>query len=241
MTERELDRTMHLPEELSESPEPERARALAEGVMAALGDERVRALGHAERERLGDALFVLCGIAPFFAPFLQRHPEWLERLLGEDLDRTQEAGDLARRLQAHLAVEAETGAETVAVRGDREAALRRFKYYELARITLRDGARAGLPLARSGETLTLLSELADVLLAASLDAALEHVQQRHGPPRWRVAVPSTQSPRGSHQLSLHGGRQNVGLLHRSHCQFEDPPLGYGKRKVLDFVGCHPSN
>ena len=93
----------------------------------------------------------------FFAPVLQRHPDWLFSLLAEDLDRTLDDALLTRRLDAAL----------VGSAGDEEAALRRFKYYELARITMRDCIPGRLALPDSGDTLRELSSLADVLLARS--------------------------------------------------------------------------
>ncbi len=139
-----------------------------------------------ERERpheLAALLLATCGIAPFFAAGLRRHPERIQALLCEDPSRPLEAAELAGRLERALQEDPSGHAET---------ALRRFKYYELARITLRDCGPLGLPLDRSGETLAELSQLADALLACSLRVAMERVEKRFGPPEWqptRAAAP----------------------------------------------------
>ncbi|MDD1633698.1 MAG: hypothetical protein LUP91_16025, partial [Methylococcaceae bacterium] len=65
-----------------------------------------------------------------------------------------------------------------------ERALRRFKYRWLARIVVRDCA---LPLAASGETLSDLSRLAELLLDRALRIAHARVSAQLGPPEWRDA------------------------------------------------------
>jgi glutamate-ammonia-ligase adenylyltransferase len=167
---------------LEAAPDPEAATKLAESVLAALPEpERERAVRE-HPDDLGSLLLTLCGIAPFFAPILRRAPAQLLELLAEDPDRPRERADLERRLAAAIA-EASGGSDV----GSEEAALRLFKYYELARITWRDCRPDGPPLSRSGETLADLSQLADVLLASSLEVARRRVEARYGPPEWHVA------------------------------------------------------
>jgi glutamate-ammonia-ligase adenylyltransferase len=117
----------------------------------------------------------LCGVAPFFAQWLAREPAWLAELAADDLAAPLARDALAARLDAALADTDDAGAE---------AALRRFKYRWLARITLRDAA---LELARSGETLGDLTLLAELLLDRSLAIAQARLRDRIGPPRWRDA------------------------------------------------------
>ena len=169
---------------LERAPDPERARKLAEAALEALPGDRADRLQAERAPALAALLLALCGIAPFFAPWLRRHPEWIESLTGEDLTRP-----LARdALQARLERALDAGGT------DEESALRRFKYYELARITLRD---CRTPLARSGETLVELSQLADALLERALEAALHRVEERFGPARWRV-----RGPEGEREVGL---------------------------------------
>ncbi len=165
---------------LADAPDPERARNLAADVLSALPAEaRERLEGERSRD-LAEALFATCGIAPFFAPRLRRNPELLLRLLDEDPSRPLTRAALEARLGDAL---------TAVPDGGEEAALRRFKYYELARITLRDCRPGCVPLERSGETLVEISQLADVLLTRSLDVARRRLEARFGPPEWRVRGP----------------------------------------------------
>ena len=189
---------------LSRAPEPDRAVALAGGVLDALApDERARIESEHEGS-LGPLLLVLCGIAPFFANRLRRSPEWVSRLLAEDLSRPLDADALARRLDAQLA----------STEDPEELTLRRFKYYELARITLRDASPGCLPLERSGETLTEISQLADLLLARSLEIAQSRIEARFGPARWPTdAVPAPRDDLGFAVVAL--GKLGGGELNYS--------------------------
>jgi glutamate-ammonia-ligase adenylyltransferase len=161
---------------LAQAPDPEQARRLAENVLAGLPPARLRSLEAERPQALADALLALCGIAPFFASMLQRHPDWLESLLALDLDCAADEAGLSQRLDAELARSPR----------DAEAALRRFKYYELARITMRDCIPGRLALPDSGDTLRELSSLADVLLARSFAIAQARVSERMGPARFRI-------------------------------------------------------
>jgi glutamate-ammonia-ligase adenylyltransferase len=172
---------------LAAAPDPERAESLAVNVLDALSADRLRKLEARQPDALANALLVLCGVAPFFAAVLQRHPDWLFSLLEEDLERVCNEKQLASRLDAALAA--------ASCDADEEAALRRFKYYELARITLRDCIPEKLPLAESGETLRELSLVADLLLDRSLAIAQRRICERLGPARFRVATGASSSGR----------------------------------------------
>jgi glutamate-ammonia-ligase adenylyltransferase len=159
---------------IARAPDPERAAQLAESLLAALAPEQRSELDAHGPDRVGSLLLAVCGVAPFFAPRLRRSPEMLLALIEEDLDRPVEREQLAARLERHL-------------RGDpapTEAALRRFKYYELARITWRDVHEGALPLERSAETLSELTNLADLLLQRSFETAEARIESRFGPPEW---------------------------------------------------------
>ncbi|MEE2674372.1 MAG: hypothetical protein VX466_11285 [Myxococcota bacterium] len=171
---------------LARAPDPARAGTLAESVIEALGQEAASRLERDHPGELGVLLLSLCGIAPFFAAALRQRPEQVSQLVArEDLRKPLSAEALAQRLDATLRASA----------GEEEAALRRFKYYELARISLRDCRPDLVPLERSGETLTELTNLADTLLRRSLDLALASVEARFGPPEWQSAGPGDSGTR----------------------------------------------
>jgi len=158
---------------LRAGPEPERAISLAERVLEAAhpapsGEEQTTALLR--------VLAATCSVAPFLASFLVRNPDWLSALAGEDYTTTLPLEQLDERLQA-----------TRRAAGSEPAAtwLRRFKYYELARITVRDAWPDHLPPERSGETLAELSALADAILAEAERCAREELCDRIGPPVYR--------------------------------------------------------
>ncbi len=173
--------------ELERAPDPAHAFKLASGVLAAAYDELGGAFEEAADtapEILARIFYALCGVAPFFASHLQRHPAWLLALLDEDYSRPLEPDALAARLDAVLAAE----------EGGAESALCKFKYRELARITVRDCDAERLPLALSGESLRELSQLADLLLDRALRIAQQRICDRFGPPRWRSADGSEATP-----------------------------------------------
>ncbi|HUI24939.1 MAG TPA: hypothetical protein VL403_02550 [Candidatus Kryptonia bacterium] len=126
-------------------------------------------------EGLLRVLTTLCGAAPFFAPLLTRYPEWLLALASGDLSLARTASDYAARLAAWL--------DRVPP-GEESAALRRFKYFELARITVRELSADLVPEDRAGEILAELSHLADALLGESLAIAGARVASSCGPPQW---------------------------------------------------------
>jgi len=150
--------------------DPERAAVLAPEILAAAGIDDARAWRVA---------VTLAGAAPFLAPALIRHADWLGRLAADDLDAARPAADYAARLRATLA---DVAAD------DSAGALRRFKYYELARLTVRDLWAAPDDVDATAVVLGELSHLADALLDAALQRALARVAARSGPPRWAGAA-----------------------------------------------------
>ena len=152
---------------------PQRAAIVLEAAVAAnearLGDTLAR-----RADVVARILSAVCGAAPFFVPILVKYPEWLCTLAEEDLAtaRSQDA------YEALLATQLE--GTSIATRGDE---LRRFKYYELARITVRELSADLVPLDRVGETLAELSHLADALLSSALAAATTRLRERHGASR----------------------------------------------------------
>jgi glutamate-ammonia-ligase adenylyltransferase len=153
----------------------ERASRLAAGVLegAAADPDLPRAwAGHPDS--VARVLAALCGAAPFFAPVLTRHPDWLSRLAGEDFATARSVGEYDRLLADFLARD----------RGEVRQALRRFKYYELARITVRDLSDDLVPESQAGETLAELSHLADALLSRALASAAAVQVASLGPARW---------------------------------------------------------
>lgn len=161
-------------EALALAPDPEAARWHAARVLAACDADALAAAVARDAGRFGAVLVALCGIAPFFVAYLERHPDWLFALLTDDLTRPRDLESLRDGVRRSLGGEA-----------DPVRALRIFKYRELARITVRDCDDALVPLDRAGETLAELSRLADALLDAALESAAASVGARHGPPRWR--------------------------------------------------------
>ncbi len=149
--------------------DPERAAVLAPEILAAAGINNARAT------RLA---VTLAGAAPFLAPALIRHADWLGRLAADDLDAPRTAADYVARLQAALADVADD---------DSAAALRRFKYFELARLTVRDLWAAPDDVDATAAVLGELAHLADALLDAALRRALARVAARSGLPRWAGA------------------------------------------------------
>jgi glutamate-ammonia-ligase adenylyltransferase len=155
--------------------DPQRARALGAEVLDASAGP-LRAIWPTHADLTVRAAATLCGAAPFLAPHLRRHPDWLPRLVTDALDRPRTADEYDDRLLAALRDA-----------GDPAAALRQFKYYELARLTLRDLWSAPGDLAATAAVLAELSHLADALLSAALRRALEVVAAEVGPPEWRAA------------------------------------------------------
>ncbi|HSJ95987.1 MAG TPA: hypothetical protein VLC53_02880, partial [Myxococcota bacterium] len=163
-----------LREALARAPDPERATRLAERVLEAAGSVPGRAL-EAHAVGLARALYACCGVAPFLAPWLASRPDWLLALARDEL----------RAPLSREAIDADLAAALAGARdADAARVLREAKYRALARIVTRDCAEEIVPLARSGETLTELTALAEALLEAALRIARARVEARLGPPLW---------------------------------------------------------
>jgi glutamate-ammonia-ligase adenylyltransferase len=164
---------------LRETPDPARAARLAGSVLASLEPGALDALAASHAPDLIRILCATCGTAPFLATHLRRNPTWVRDLVASDLARPRTleelSGSVARALE-----EAGTGP------GAEEAALRRVKYFELARLTVRDASPDWVPLERSGVTLAELSRLADALLQGVFEVGARRTAQRCGPPRWKT-------------------------------------------------------
>ncbi len=179
---REASWLPRLRDSMARAPDPESAAQWAAKLLTTplpgsrdLLCSRLEANDAERSEKLARILLATCGIAPFLASHLRRHPEWLPALLDETLAEPRDAELLAARARERLGgLEAEAAT----------AALREFKYYELIRLTARDCCEDWVPLARSGVTLREISQLADVLLTAALGLARSAVESQHGMPRW---------------------------------------------------------
>jgi len=163
---------------LSQSADPVAAPQRAADVLAAVAaadGSRLRDVWVHRFDALARILSTLCGAAPFFAPFLARHPGWLLGLAAEDLTTVRSLAEYTTLLTKEL--------QSVPTIGQPDA-LRRFKYYQLARISVRELSPDIVPLERTGETLTELSYLADALLSRALDVAAARIKETYGPPGW---------------------------------------------------------
>ncbi len=167
-----------LREALQRAPDPERATRLAERLLAAVDPAALEAVAHEAPAGLARVIRAGCGLAPFLGPWLQRHPAWLLAVARDDLRQPLAGDGLRTELTARLAAAPDADASRI---------LRETKYRAFTRIVTRDGDEELVPLARSGETLTELSVLAEVLLDAALRIARARVSARHGPPTWRDA------------------------------------------------------
>jgi glutamate-ammonia-ligase adenylyltransferase len=163
---------------LEDAPQVEQAKNLAAKVLDQTDPGALLARAEADPEKLGRILLALCGIAPFFAKILWRHPELLIDLLDDDLTLHTRPLELEQRLDSLLE---QPGDDDPAVR------LRVFKYRELARITVRDCCSNWVPLARSEVTLLDLSQLADVILVRAMRMAEARVADSLAPPCYRDA------------------------------------------------------
>jgi len=170
-----------LEEAIAEGPEPvtgaRRAAALIEAAGAA-DAARLEAARESRATELRRVLLVVSGFAPFLSKFFQRHPGALLDLVEDDLGAPRSLADYRTGLDAALAT---------ASKGEEADALRRFKYAELARITVRDCCDELVPESRVGEVLRELSDLAECLLSCALTRAAAHLTTELGPPRWRTA------------------------------------------------------
>ena len=161
---------------LDDAPQVDQAKNLAAKLLDQADPTALLPRAEADPAKLGRILYALCGIAPFFANVLGRHPELLIHLLDDDLTTHPQPQELEQRLDALLDQP-----------GDHDPAerLRIFKYRELARITVRDCCSDWVPLARSEVTLLDLSQLADVILDRALFMAEARVGVQLEPPAYR--------------------------------------------------------
>ncbi|MDX2170037.1 MAG: hypothetical protein SF182_23405 [Deltaproteobacteria bacterium] len=165
---------------LPTAADPHRAAALAPELLAAADP------APHDAELATRLAVALAGAAPFLVPHLARHPDWLARLSTDDLRAPREGAAYVARLAEALREVADA---------DAADALRAFKYYELARITVRDLWSAPDDHAATAALLGELSHLADALLDAALRRALARVALQVGPPFWTGVEGNAVSPR----------------------------------------------
>ncbi len=167
---------------LAQCPDPDQARRIAPQVLQASSGKALNAAWKSWPSEVCRVLAALCGGAPFLAAFLERQPEWLSLLSGDSLSEERSAEEYRARLEVAFAESVKSGDSV-------EVALRWFKYYELARITVRDLSLDLVPPERTREILNELSHLADALLQKALECAVEKVGDSMGdPPAEKFAV-----------------------------------------------------
>ncbi len=162
-------------------PEPERSAVRAERALEAAAAQDAARLARLRAERpteLARVLRALCGVAPFLTATLCREPELLFALAEDDLRQPRELAQLLERLDAMLAS---------APAGELGARLRRFKYAELARISVRDATPELVPEERAQEALHELSLLAEAILSRAFARVAEDFARETGAPVWRGA------------------------------------------------------
>jgi glutamate-ammonia-ligase adenylyltransferase len=167
---------------LAAGPDPAGAAARALELVRAVAEphrERLAAAVRRQPEALAQVLYGACAVAPFLTRFLAGRPHWLCELLEDDLREPRTPDAYAARVDAELAGAGE---------GGEEAALRRVKYRELARIVARDASPELVSEERAGVVLREISQLADALLARAFAVAQARLAARIGPPRWRDAA-----------------------------------------------------
>jgi len=163
---------------LAEGPEAaaslRRAHSLLEAAANADAPRLERARQQHRRALLA-SLTACCSVAPFLAARLRREPTWLFELAEDpDLARPRERAALEAALDTALA-----GSANLA------ATLRRVKYRELARVSVRECNPEWVPEERVGEVLAELSQLAEALLARALAHEQAALAQELGPPVWQ--------------------------------------------------------
>ena len=170
-------------------PEPERGAARAERVIAAAAARDAARLARLRSERpaeLARVLHALCATAPFLAATLVREPGLLFDLSEDDLSTPRTPAQLGARLDTLLAG---------AAAEDLGAILRRFKYAELARITVRDASPELVPEERVQEPLGELSALAETILSRALVRVAADFAMEAGAARWRTDSGAAIAPR----------------------------------------------
>ncbi|MCB0219661.1 MAG: hypothetical protein KDH09_08215, partial [Chrysiogenetes bacterium] len=159
--------------------DPADARMLCLQMLATFAEHDpggLESLWAAHPDALCRILAALGGAAPFLLRHLGSDTKVIARMAGEDLSIRRARADYPVLLAARL--------EGVPLEG-RPAELRRFKYEELARITVRD--LDVVPIEETGVTLAEVSHLADALLAASLEIARAQIVSKIGPPLWYLS------------------------------------------------------
>ncbi len=229
---------------LDSAPRVDQARSLAGKVLDHADRDALHSRACAEPAKLGCILLSLCGIAPFFANVLVRHPEFLLELLDSNLEAPRSPRELGTKLAALLD---QPGDDDPAIR------LRVFKYSELARITVRDCCDEWVPLSRSETTLLELSQLADTILDQSLQLAKIRVGQQHDAPTYRddegVAKPLRFCVLGLGKLGAselnYSSDVDLVYLYESapaHCSAEGAePTSYFSRLAREFGSIVSSN
>jgi len=164
---------------LQRGPDAARAATLAAHLLARVPRDAWSDAAREHPDAFARTVAAATAIAPFLAAHVGRHPSWLAELAAEDLARALDAEEIRTRVRARVGNAPDDG---------RAERLRQAKYYELARITARDGYGDLLPLERSGDTLDEISGLADALLAEAEIAASAEAARRFGAPIWRDAM-----------------------------------------------------
>ncbi len=213
-------------------PEPRAALQRAGAVLSAAAEadpSRLTTAWQRDGAGLARALCIPAGIAPFLVRYLVRYPGWLFTLAEDDLRAARSTADYETGLDGALAGVAPQ---------EEDDALRRYKYLELARITLRDGSTDLVPQEAVGETLAELSHLADALLSRALEVAGRSLASRLGAPHWEGAGGEEVSPRfcvlglgklGSEELNY---SSDVDLVY----VFEAEPISAGVRDGPSELG-----
>ena len=172
-----------------DGPEPERSAARAERAIAAaeaLDAARLARLRRDHPEALARVLRALCASAPYLSATLVREPGLLFALAEDELTAARSPEAMGATLDAALAA---------APASELGLVLRRFKYAELARITVRDASPELVPEERVQETLGELAALAEVVLSRAFARVAREFTEEVGAPRWTTARGGVCAPR----------------------------------------------
>lgn len=165
---------------LEGSAEPHAAPARAVRLLEAAATHDLAGLAELWKSAPGGlvrVLWTLGGASPFLVNWLIARPRQLLALAREEFSIPRSVAAYTERLDIALREAGDDPAELV---------LRRVKYYELARITVRELSDDLVPVEKTAETLAELSDLADALLSRSLKVVTRRIEERFGPPRWRL-------------------------------------------------------
>ncbi len=208
---------------IEQCPDRETAARLVPGVLRAAKGADLADAWSAQPDDVCRVAATLCGGAPFFAPLLERHPDWLAKLAADGLAAERSAVEYRRRL-GDAVTESTAGIDATA------AALRAFKYYELARVTVRELCADLVPLERTGEVLSELSHLADALLERALAFAMRNAGAGKPAPGARFAVIGM-GKLGSEELNY---SSDVDLVYVSEDSPDDAAREYYTRVAETF-------